>query len=217
MALSNLKSSLHGYIIVLVEVSGGAHVEIGGSEVCRVHQLAEKYAYLFTSLGSKNDICVLDHSLIKSWRHRWATHIWKAWIVTILLWHVIIEGLNIQLIQARFLQIFRDKGMLTELLDWYSVVLVHLETLHEEEASLNLDCFTLCRQLVATIVNLGYQVFHLKTMEWRHSDHHFIEHDSQCPSVHFHTVTTLFQQLGARIERCAADAEVCIGAIKDRR
>ena len=107
--------------------------------------------------------------------------------------------------------------MLTELLHWYSIVLVHLETLNEEEASLYLDWFTLCRQLVATIVNLGYQVFHLKTMERCHSNHHFIEHDSQCPSVHFDTVATLFQQLGTRIEWCATDAKVCIGAIENRR
>ena len=80
--------------------------------------------------------------------------------------------------------------MLTELLHWYSIILVHLEALDEEEARLYLDRFTLRGQLITTIVNLGYQIFHLKTMKRRHSHHHFIEHDSQCPSVHFHTVAT---------------------------
>ena len=70
MALTNLESSLHGGIVVLVEVGGGAHVEIGFSEVLRVDQLAEKYANLFTSLSCQNDIRVLDYSLVESGSHR---------------------------------------------------------------------------------------------------------------------------------------------------
>ena len=94
--------------------------------------------------------------------------------------------------------------MLVELLYWDTVVLVHLKALDEEQARLNVNRFVET-DFVAPIINLCYQIFHLKTVEGRDADEHFIEHNSEGPSVDLLTITALFKQLWTRVERCAAD------------
>ena len=94
--------------------------------------------------------------------------------------------------------------MLVELLYWDTVVLVHLKALDEEQARLDVNRFVKA-DFVAPIINLCDQILHLKTVEWRDADEHFIEHYAECPSVDLLAITALFEQLWTRVERCAAD------------
>ena len=130
--------------------------------------------------------------------------------------HIRRETLNVKLVQGGIFEFFGDEWMLAELLDWYPIIFVHLQTLDEEEASLDTDKFPLSGELVATIVDFGDQIFHLIAMERCDANHHFIQHDSECPSVYLHTVTSLFEQLRARVEWSSADTQISICAIQNR-
>ena len=94
--------------------------------------------------------------------------------------------------------------MLVQLLNWDTVVFVHLEALDEEQARLDVNRFVEA-DFVAPIINLCDQIFHLKTVEGRDADEHFIEHYSEGPSVDLLAITALFEQLWTRVERCAAN------------
>lgn len=86
--------------------------------------------------------------------------------------------------------------MLSQLFDWDPIILVHLQTLHHEET--RLDARWLIKvYLIATIVDFGDQVFHLKTMEWCDADKHLIKHYTKRPCIDFRTIASLFEQLRA--------------------
>ena len=102
--------------------------------------------------------------------------------------------------------------MLIEFLDRYAIVLVHLKALDEEKACFDVDGFVQAN-LVSSIVNLCYQVLHLKAVERSDAHEHFIEHYTKSPRVDLLTITALFEQLWTRVERCTADAQVRIRSI----
>ena len=72
---------------------------------------------------------------------------------------------------------------------------VHLHALSQKEARLNADRFRQT-QLIAAIIDLGNEVFHLETMEWSDAHHHLVEHHTQGPSVHFGAVPAFLEELG---------------------
>lgn len=102
--------------------------------------------------------------------------------------------------------------MLVQLLHGDAVIFVHLKTLDHKEASLDADGL-IETDHVAAIVDFRNQVLHLEAVEGSQADEHLVKHHAQGPRINLLTVATLLQQLGARVEWSAADAQVCIGPI----
>ena len=128
--------------------------------------------------------------------------------------HVLVEGLDVEWAQLLIDQSFIDEGVLCQLFDWYTVVLVHLQTLNHEEACLDAG-WLLQADLVATVIDLRDQILHLKTMERRHTDKHLVQHDAQGPRVYLCAVATLLKKLWTGVKRSTADGKVGVRAIKD--
>ena len=82
--------------------------------------------------------------------------------------------------------------MLAELINWHTIDFIHLHALDKEKACLDADRLRQ-RQLVAPIVDLGNQVFHLVRMERSHTNEHLVQHHTNRPSVDFLRVAALFQ------------------------
>ena len=106
--------------------------------------------------------------------------------------------------------------MLIKLLNWHTVVFIHLQALHQEEARLDTNRL-IKREFVSAIVDLGNEIFHFIGVERSDTHEHLVQHDSQGPRVHLGTVATLFQKLRRRVQRRTTDAQVGVRAVKDSR
>ena len=82
--------------------------------------------------------------------------------------------------------------MLAELINWHTIDFIHLHALDKEKTGLDADRLGQ-RQLVAPIVDLGNQVFHLVRVERSHTNEHLVQHHTNGPSVDFLRVASLFQ------------------------
>ena len=101
--------------------------------------------------------------------------------------------IDIQFIQTHVLKCICNEGMLADLLNGDSITFLHLQLLDEEEARFDEDWLILSLKLVATVVELGDQVLHVVAVKGCHTDKHFVEHDTECPSVYHLAISALFQ------------------------
>ena len=130
--------------------------------------------------------------------------------------HIFLKGTDVQLSQLLLHVLLSDEGMTLQLIDRDSVVLVHLQTLAEEEGALGRD-WLVKADLVATIIDLSDEVLHLVGVEGRLANHHFVQHHTEGPRVHFLTVASLLQQLGRTVERGSTDGQLGVGVVQNSR
>ena len=105
--------------------------------------------------------------------------------------------------------------MLCQLLNRDTVDFIHLQALDKEQARLDVDGLVHSRELVATIVDLCDQVFHLVTVERCDTDHHFVQHDTHCPRIDLLVIVTLLEELRTRVKWCATDTQTRVRPIQD--
>jgi len=113
-------------------------------------------------------------------------------------------------------KVFSDERVFSQLFDWNPIVLVHLKALNHEQAGFD-TCWICKADFVAAVINFCHQIFHLKAVEWRDTNEHLVEHDTECPSVDFGAITALLEELGARVEWGATDGQVRVSAVEDGR